>query len=93
MPTKTQKLTYTKQRNASREIEYMAQTPTHRYLVRRDDRPGRKSEWLAEVWTVKTAGFIDPLVVGDRLVLVINYCGSRAEAYELVQEHAENQKS
>lgn len=81
-------LTYRKHRNYRGELEYIAETGTHRYVVRRNR--ARSKEWLAEVYTLKAVGTLDPIMIADKLVTTLDYHFSRASAYTDAKAHADN---
>lgn len=80
------KIKFAKTQTATGQTQYMHETDGHRFYVRRDlDNPGI---WMAEVWTLRQVGIIDPVKVTDRLDRTL-IGWTRAEAYELVAQFIE----
>ena len=77
---------FTKTQTATGQAAYMHETDSHRFYVRRD--PDNKGIWMAEVWTLRTVGILNPIKVTDRLHRTL-IGWTRAEAYALVAQFIE----
>jgi hypothetical protein len=75
---------FTKTQTATGQVQYMHETDSHRFYVRRD--LDNKGIWMAEVWTLRSVGIIDLVKVTDRQVRTL-IGWTRAEAYALVQQY------
>src|ERR1044072_9721770 len=58
------KITFTRSRNLSGQIEYLCETATHRYVTYKSD-----SWWVTDIWTLERVGIMDPpLMIGRKKV-------------------------
>lgn len=88
--TTTAPLKYSREKDAFGVVQYVAETETHRFVVRRNR--AHRREWMAEIWTLKSVGFVDPIKVADEKVCDLEYNFSRAQAYAVVQQYREGYK-
>lgn len=78
-------LRYKRVKDAFDNTEYMAETETHRFVARRS-RVGL-GEWVAEIWTLKPVGIIDPIMIADRKLWQLGESLTRAEAYQDIDNY------
>lgn len=65
-------------------LEYVAETDKHRYVVRRHPDDSRK--WELRVYTLKSVGFIEPIMIADEIVWAI--CSdTKTEAVDDAHQH------
>ena len=78
-------LKFSRSKDAFGETQYVAETETHRFYVRRSRE--RKGEWVMVVWTLKSVGITDPVMIADKEVFFLGNSLTKAEAVQDVQDY------